>query len=100
MYDDLFRRVNDAALPCITAILDRLNVPHQTAGREIQMLNPIRADQHFGSFSINRRTGRWCEFATGDKGGDPVSLVAYLRGCRQIDAARDLAEMLGVCTDA
>ena len=36
---------------------------------------------------INLRTGRWTDFATGDGGGDPVSLAAYLAGCGQ--AAKD-----------
>jgi hypothetical protein len=35
-------------------------------------------DQNPGSFSINVRTGRWADFATGDKGGDVISLAAYL----------------------
>lgn len=99
MKNDIFRQVNDAALPCIIAILGRLNVQHRAAGHEIQMLNPMRADKRYGSFSINRRTGRWAEFATGDKGGDLISLAAYLTGQRQIDAAKELAAMLGVTLD-
>ena len=46
--------------------------------------------------SINVRTGRWADFATGDKGGDVISLAAYLFQCRQIEAARTLAATLGV----
>ncbi|NOD97173.1 hypothetical protein GS610_08120 [Ruegeria sp. HKCCD6228] len=94
--DFLFERVNDAALPAVTAILDRLGVEYRRRGAEIEMLNPIRADERFGSFLLNTRTGRWSEFATGDKGGDVISLVAYLRGCKQIEAAKGLASMLGV----
>lgn len=41
-------------------------------------------------------TGRWADFATDDKGGDVVSLAAYLAGTGQADAARNLADMLGV----
>ena len=92
----LFQHVRNAALPYITVILDRLGIVYRQCGHEIQMLNPTRADNHFGSFSISVRTGRWAEFATGDKGGDVVSLVAYLQGERQIDAAKDLARMLGM----
>jgi hypothetical protein len=40
-------------------------------------------------------TGRWTDFATGDTGGDPVSLAAYLFDLSQLDAARRLAAMLG-----
>jgi hypothetical protein len=36
------------------------------------------------------------DFATGDKGGDPISLAAYVFGTSQVDAARTLAAALGV----
>ena len=50
-----------------------------------------------GSFSVNRSTGAWADFATGDKGGDLVSLYAYLfHDGDQAAAARALAEMLGM----
>jgi putative DNA primase/helicase len=58
--------------------------------------NPRRDDQHLGSFSINYKTGVWKDFATGDNGSDPISLVAFIRGCRQGDAARELADRFGV----
>jgi|GEM_PF-6122043 len=46
-------------------------------GYEFKALNPARSDSKVGSFSINVRTGAWGDFATGDKGGDLVSLYAY-----------------------
>jgi hypothetical protein len=64
--------------------------------REWIALNPRRADRHLGSFKVNRFNGKWCDFATGDKGGDPISLVAYLEGVSQSEAARRLARMLGM----
>ena len=71
--------------------------PQRPATRQrIPRLNPNRADRRPGSFSINVRTGRWCDFATGDRGGDPVSLAAYLFNLSQVDAARRLAGMLGL----
>jgi hypothetical protein len=54
-------------------------------------LNPRRQDSHPGSFKVNLRTGRWADFATGDKGGDVISLLAYLKGISQSEAARHLA---------
>jgi len=42
------------------------------------------------------RAGAWCDFATGDKGGDPVSLAAAVARVPQSEAARSLARMLGV----
>ncbi len=58
--------------------------------------NPRRADRRAGSFKVNVSSGRWADFATGDGGGDLISLFAYLRGLSQIDAARQLAAMLGI----
>ncbi len=45
---------------------------------------------------MNLQTGKWGDFATGDYGGDLVSLAAYLAGVGQGEAARQLADMLGV----
>jgi hypothetical protein len=42
------------------------------------------------------RAGVWCDFATGERGGDPVSLYAAIMRVRQSEAARRLAELLGV----
>jgi hypothetical protein len=47
---------------------------------------------------INCWTGRWADFATGDRGGDPISLVAYLANMSQGEAARLLAGMSGIDT--
>jgi putative DNA primase/helicase len=65
-------------------------------GKEYWAINPVRGDRKPGSFSINLHTGKWHDFASGDKGGDLVALLAYLRGCRQIDAARIIAGQLGL----
>ena len=56
----------------------------------------IAATADLGSFKINLKTGRWADFATGDKGGDPVSLVAFIENCKQGEAALKLARMLGL----
>lgn len=44
------------------------------------------------------KAGMWSDFSTDDKGGDLVSLVAFVDGCPQLDAARKLAEFLGIAT--
>jgi hypothetical protein len=64
------------------------------SGGEYVVRNPTRADRRPGSFKINLRSGRWSDFATGDCGGDPISLVAYTEGMSQGEAARMLARML------
>ncbi|MBW8459148.1 MAG: DUF927 domain-containing protein [Thiobacillus sp.] len=45
------------------------------------------------------KAGMWADFSTGDKGGDLVSLVAFVEGIAQGDAARRLAEFLGLPVD-
>lgn len=42
------------------------------------------------------KAGQWADFAAGDKGGDLVSMVAYVDECTQADAARKLAAFLGM----
>ena len=41
-------------------------------------------------------SGRWADFATGDRGGDAISLAAYLFGLSQADAARRVSTMVGL----
>jgi hypothetical protein len=90
-----FGLVNRAAIPALPAILARLLPGGRIEGREFVARNPRRADRRLGSFKINLRSGCWCDFATGDKGGDLISLVAYLEGIPQGKAARLLSRMLG-----
>ena len=66
---------------------------------EYVALNPRRRDRHRGSFRINLATSRWADFALDDdaaRGGDLISLVAYLSDIRQSEAARGLMRMLGM----
>lgn len=46
------------------------------------------------SCSVNLNTGAWADFATGDKGGDLISLYAAIHGLQMIDAAKQLIEEL------
>jgi hypothetical protein len=91
-----FAAINRAALTAFPAVLKRVLPGGKRVGAEIVALNPRRADRRLGSFKVNRYNGRWADFATGDRGGDPVSLVAYLAGVSQGEAARLLAQMLGI----
>ena len=91
-----FEGINAVALPALSALCARWMPGGNRIGREYVTLNPTRADRRAGSFKVNLQTGRWADFATGDKGGDVVSLAAYLFGIRQTDAARRLADALGI----
>jgi len=92
-----FPRVNRAAITVLPALLARWLPDGRKVGHEYVALNPKRSDRRAGSFRINLHTGKWADFATGDKGGDPVSLAAYLAGIsNQAEAARHLSHMLGI----
>ena len=91
-----FAQINETALAQLPALLALWLPSGRQQGREYVALNPTRSDRHLGSFRINLHTGRWSDFATGDGGGDLVSLAAYLAGVSQGEAARRLADMLGV----
>jgi hypothetical protein len=91
-----FAEINQAALAAFPAVLAHILPGSKCVGAEIVALNPRRTDRHLGSFKINRYNGRWADFATGDRGGDPISLVAFLARVSQVDAARLLGRMLGL----
>ena len=91
-----FDRVRAAAQQSALAICHRIIPGGRVVVGEYVVRNPRRADRNPGSFKVNLRTGRWADFATGDKGGDAISLAAHLHGLSQLEAARKLAAMLGV----
>jgi hypothetical protein len=90
-----FAAINAAALRDLPKLLGRWLQDGRRVGHEYVARNPRRADQHTGSFKVNLRSGRWADFATDDRGGDPVSLTAFLFGLTQGEAARRLGDMLG-----
>ena len=89
----------DAALASLESLLLEWLPGGRRDGHEFKALNPTRADSKVGSFSVNLSTGAWADFATGDKGGDAISLLAYLEGIAQLEAAKRLAEQLGVALE-
>ncbi len=91
-----FDRINQAALADLPSALCSWLPDGKVIGEELVARNPTRADRRAGSFKINLRSGRWADFATCDRGSDPVSLVAYLCNTGQVEAARRLAAVLGI----
>ncbi len=77
------------------AILRQLLPTGKKTGNEYIALNPKRSDKNLGSFRINTMTGKWADFATGDKGGDIISLYAYIKGINQLNAAKELLRLIG-----
>lgn len=93
-----FAAIASAALDAAERLLSSWLPLGHRAGHEWKSVNPVRSDRSEGSFSINIKTGSWGDFATDDKGGDLVSLYAYLHGCSQLDAAYEVAEQVGIQT--
>jgi hypothetical protein len=91
-----FARIAQAALQHAERLVPAWLPGGRRRGREWVVRNPRRADAHAGSFSINLRTGQWADFATVDRGGDLISLLAYLEGTGQLAAARKLQKELAL----
>src|SRR4051812_5473371 len=91
-----FAGVNAAALAALPDLLARWLPGGRREGAEWKARNPKRDDHNPGSFGINLANGKWGDFASGDKGGDPVSLYGFLNDLKPGDAARALAAEIGV----
>ncbi|MEZ5763926.1 MAG: hypothetical protein R3D69_06440 [Xanthobacteraceae bacterium] len=91
-----FHRIADSALRNADTIVQRWLPGGRREGREWIVVNPTRGDARPGSFKVNLTTGRWSDFATGDRGGDLISLAAYVFKIGQVDAAQRVAAMLSV----
>lgn len=94
-FADIASRALDSAQTLVQQWL-----PHgKKSGKEWACTNPRRSDHKAGSFSINLLTGAWGDFATDDKGGDLISLYAYLQGIDNAEAACDVADIIGFKID-
>ena len=91
-----FQRVAAAAAACSESIVLRwLPAGHREAGEWVAR-NPKRSDKRPGSFKVNLRSGKWGDFASGDRGGDLIALAAFLFDLKQDEAALNVAAMIGI----
>ena len=95
-----FPAINSAARSALLPLLRRWLPDGHVERLEYVARNPKRADRRPGSFRVHigsgPKAGVWRDFAADVGGADPVSLCAYLHDLGQADAARRLADMLGV----
>lgn len=91
-----FKSINGSAISQLPRLVTEWLPQGRREGNEWVALNPRRSDCHLGSFKINIHTGKWADFASDDRGGDPISLYAYLFDLSQAEAAKCLIERLGV----
>lgn len=91
-----FAVINLSCLRSLQSLLAAWLPDGHKQGSEWVALNPTRHDRRKGSFRINLDKGCWADFATNDKGGDPISLYAYLNRLSQSQAARALRKDWGL----
>ena len=91
-----FNSINSLAILALPSILSRILPEGKIVSNEYVARNPTRSDRNEGSFKVNLRSGKWADFATDDRGGDIVSLIAFLENISQLAAAHLLQKMLGL----
>jgi hypothetical protein len=89
-----FETIRTVARRNARTICKRIVPGGRVVGDEYVVKNPNRADRHAGSFKINLRTGQWADFATNERGGDLIALVAWRYAVSQSEAAERLASFL------
>ncbi len=91
-----FDQVRTLAQRNALAICRRVLPGGRVVSGEYEVRNPKRPDRSPGSFRVNLRTGRWADFATSDRGGDLIALVAWRFDVTQLEAARRLSDLLSL----
>ena len=89
-----FPTIRIVALRNAMAVCHRVLPGGRVVGKEYIVRNPKREDRRAGSFKVNLRSGRWSDFATGERGGDLIALVAWRYDISQSKAAQSLAVLL------
>lgn len=89
-----FERINAAAMAVLPSLTARWLPAGRREGQE-WVVGSLQGEPG-QSLKINLARGVWTDFATGEGGSDPISLAAALADVGQAEAARRLAEMLGV----
>ncbi|GHU24037.1 hypothetical protein FACS189472_17050 [Alphaproteobacteria bacterium] len=85
-----FRRIKEAYRQNPLSTLKQLIPNGKVEGNDYVAKNPQRNDRKAGSFRIDIATGRFYDFATGDRGGGIIDLVAFIWNCNIATAAKKL----------
>ncbi|MDR3411597.1 MAG: VapE family protein [Formivibrio sp.] len=89
-----FKAVATAALTQVERFVEEWAPGGMKQGSNWVTKNPVRNENN-PSFSISLESGAWIDFASGDAGGDLVSLYSYIFGCNNGEAAHKLAALIG-----
>ncbi len=99
MHKNIFTDTRRATMARLVDLVPSILPRGKRMGNEWVALNPTRSDRSLGSFRINLCSGAWADFATGDTGGDLVSLAAYIYGMSPLEAAHYVRRIAGVAND-
>lgn len=88
-----FQQINDHAIPVLESLCREWFPSGTREGHEFKIGS--LSGEPGRSLSINLRTGAWKDFAGGDGGSDPISLLAGIRSCTMAEAGKELAARLG-----
>lgn len=72
------------------AVLQQLVGQGRVEGSDYVALNPRRNDRKLGSFRIDINTGKFYDFATGDRGISIIDLAMFVYNCGIVEAAQKL----------
>lgn len=90
-----FTGINRRLLAAAHTYLETWLPGGKTEGLNYVVRNPRRDDVH-PSLKVHIEEGNWKDFASGDGGGDLISLYAYVHGLSQGDAAKALLSEWGM----
>ena len=88
-----FQELKQQHKQCPIEILKRLVGNGKIEGGDFVALNPKRNDSKLGSFRIDIQTGRFHDFATGDRGGSILDLASFVYDCDLLTAAQKLQQL-------
>jgi putative DNA primase/helicase len=88
-----FRDIKEAYKRNPLNMLRQLIPNGKIEGNDYIVINPRRNDRRAGSFRTDIATGRFNDFATGDRGGDIIDLAAFVYNCSAATAADRLSRL-------
>ncbi len=88
-----FRNIKEKYRENPLPILRELVGQGRIEGNDYVALNPRRNDKHRGSFRIDIATGKFYDFATGDRGGSVIDLAAFVYNCGIVEVAQRLESL-------
>ena len=88
-----FQELKQQYSKCPIEILKRLVGKGKIEGSDYVALNPRRSDKKAGSFRIDIASGKFHDFATGDRGGGIIDLAAFVYDCDLLTAAQKLQQL-------